>query len=76
MKKEYGPTQLIYGKNGIAAKDGPITQGSALKPENAGVTMRGILMDGAGDRTTKPGEQSLTPGMKSVVKHGTPSILL
>lgn len=76
-KQEFGPTQIIYSKNGIAAKDGPIKPGSDIKgPENAGVTMRGIFMDAAGDLNTKTGEQKLTPGLKSVVKHGTSSIFL
>lgn len=51
-------------------------QKSNRRIETSGVSMRGIFMDAAGDKNTKPGEQKLTPGLKSVIKHGTPSIFL
>ncbi len=68
--REYGPTQVIYGKNGLAVKDGPIKSGSTLRgPENAGVMMRGIYMDAAGDNKprTKVAEQTLEMNIPSVL---------
>ncbi len=75
--RKYGPVEARHfttqsGSKGIAARDGEIKSNTVFgKPEAAGISYVGFLMDAAGDFSSqRSAEQTLKPGEKIKVNPG------